>query len=59
MAQYLPYKELKGIKVSDIMAERDITFRPNLEKKKEEVRGGIDLLTVCPGLVLLCESTDS
>ena len=58
MAQYLTHKDLKGINVSDIMTERDITFRSTLEKKKVEGRSGIDLLMVCLGLVLLCESAD-
>jgi len=51
MAQYLSNHDLKNIKAGDIMTERDITFRPDLESKREAV--DIDVLDVCPYIAFL------
>ncbi|RPB21047.1 hypothetical protein L211DRAFT_828534 [Terfezia boudieri ATCC MYA-4762] len=41
MARYLTNHDLKNLKAGDIMAERDITFRPDLEDKRETVDIGV------------------
>lgn len=46
MARYLSSNDLKKVKEGDIITERDITFRPDLEQNKGPTVV-LDLLTVC------------
>ena len=46
MAQYLSTRDLKELKDGDIMIERDVGFRPDLEKKKVKTTE-VEAISVC------------
>lgn len=46
MADFIPVAQLKKLSSGDIMTERDLSFRPDLEEKKKAKEVKLDVLTV-------------